>query len=84
MRCIEIYRMQAAAGSLWRLIETWDVLKFTCACKTGFNWLRLIETWDVLKWLSNALSTAVLNRLIETWDVLKYEFLHKSKKFICD
>ena len=51
MRCIEIYRMQAAAGSLWRLIETWDVLKFTCACKTGFNWLRLIETWDVLKWV---------------------------------
>ena len=33
----------------WRLIETWDVLKYSKIVKANPFFLGLIETWDVLK-----------------------------------
>ena len=43
---------QCFASSMYRLIETWDVLKWCQRIKENWVGGRLIETWDVLKFPS--------------------------------
>ena len=49
MRCIEIRRWALPWCCQRRLIETWDVLKYTVLLPDLIQRERLIETWDVLK-----------------------------------
>ena len=56
---------------IFRLIETWDVLKRHLRKKESRTFRRLIETWDVLKHTFCRLSDSRWHWLIETWDVLK-------------
>ncbi len=42
--------MEKAESQRIRLIETWDVLKFTQEFMGSYSSVGLIETWDVLKW----------------------------------
>ncbi len=51
MRCIEMISQSMVNDGLYRLIETWDVLKLNDADVGEATKSRLIETWDVLKWM---------------------------------
>ena len=50
MRCIEIPEPCGCRQDLYRLIETWDVLKSKVTVSKNPVGTWLIETWDVLKW----------------------------------
>ena len=49
MGCIEINLTLTSPAALYRLIETWDVLKSVTSSGLSYSFSRLIETWDVLK-----------------------------------
>ena len=49
MGCIEMFQSQYYQLHQFRLIETWDVLKFVLSNFIFFTYTGLIETWDVLK-----------------------------------
>ena len=60
MRCIEIRRWALPWCCQRRLIETWDVLKYTVLLPDLIQRERLIETWDVLKFKAAALLRCVV------------------------
>ena len=70
MGCIEIHLFLPLANSLYRLIETWDVLKYSMLDKESvqsvFN--RNMGCIEII--LHNPLGI-LQESLIETWDVLK-------------
>ena len=58
--------------AVFRLIETWDVLKWSWVDKLLSEFainrnMRCIEIWDILE------TNTSKDRLIETWDVLKWD-----------
>ncbi len=60
MRCIEIRQWALPWCCQRRLIETWDVLKYTVLLPDLIQRERLIETWDVLKFKAAALLRRVV------------------------
>ena len=74
MRCIEINTSICRIRNTYRLIETWDVLKWFCTALQRMPY-SINRNMRCIEMLFQVLFDSLYERLIETWDVLKFQFL---------